>query len=101
MSFDRRAVLAAFIRSQAALVSLPGGKVVQGVGDVRLNNDEALLAAEALEESVTGLGSLEVVIQHHVEATLKAYNGDKRLAAEWIGISLKTLYNYLHKWGRM
>jgi len=42
---------------------------------------------------------LEAVERKLVEATLRAVNGDKRTAAELLGLSLKTIYNKLKQWG--
>jgi DNA-binding NtrC family response regulator len=41
-------------------------------------------------------GSLGEAERHHILATLESCGGDKRKAAEILGISLKTLYNRLH-----
>lgn len=93
---DRRLTLAAFIRSQAGLTDTK--PPVPGPGCVQLNNDEALLAAEALEQ-VAGDGvSLDDVIRGHVLRILEQCEGHKPTAAQLLGVSLKTLYNYLAKW---
>jgi len=41
-------------------------------------------------------GSLGDAERQHILATLEKCGGDKRKAAEILGISLKTLYNRLH-----
>lgn len=99
MNADRRAVLAAFIRGQCNLTDKHPH--VPGPGSVHLNHDEANLAADALEQA-TGDGdvSLDAAIKRHVLAVLDRVDGDKRAAALLLGVSLKTVYNYLNEWGR-
>lgn len=45
--------------------------------------------------------SLDEIERAAVLGTLGSLNWDKRAAASQLGISLKTLYNKLHKWGLM
>lgn len=62
--------------------------------------------AAPLGERVPGMSvnnpgdTLATVVMRHTLATLDLHK-NKRIAAEALGISLKTLYNYLHKWGHM
>jgi len=72
---------------------------------------EAVLAAPApsLPASAKGESGLAVPVRvgdtareaerKLVEATLAAVGGDKRAAAEMLGLSLKTIYNKLRSWG--
>ena len=54
----------------------------------------------ALEETVGGSPVLlEEVERKHILRVLSDRNGDKKSAAEALGISLKTLYNKLHAYG--
>ena len=47
----------------------------------------------------TGIGaSIAEVEREHILATLEHYDGDKKKAAETLGISLKTLYNRLNEY---
>ena len=49
--------------------------------------------------SSTGIGaSIADVEREHILATLEHYGGDKKKAAETLGISLKTLYNRLNEY---
>lgn len=49
--------------------------------------------------SATGIGaSIAEVEREHILATLEHYGGDKKKAAETLGISLKTLYNRLNEY---
>ena len=49
--------------------------------------------------SSTGIGaSIAEVEREHILATLEHYRGDKKKAAQTLGISLKTLYNRLHEY---
>ena len=43
--------------------------------------------------------TLREVQRAHVEHAIKHFNGDKRETAKALGISLKTLYNHLSKYG--
>lgn len=43
--------------------------------------------------------TLEQVTKEHVVAVLNAHGGNKTQAAKSLGITLKTLYNWLHRWG--
>lgn len=43
--------------------------------------------------------TLREVQRRHVENTIRHFNGDKKTAAKALGISLKTLYNHLAKYG--
>jgi DNA-binding NtrC family response regulator len=54
-----------------------------------------LVAEPAATPPETG-GSLEASERRLIFATLERYGGDKKKAAEILGISLKTLYNRLH-----
>jgi len=42
--------------------------------------------------------SLAEIERHHILATLEHFGGDKRKAAETLGISLKTIYNRLNNY---
>lgn len=78
---------------------------------VSLEAAEAVLAAPApLAPGASGSGSALVVPvrvgdtakaaeRKLVEATVAALGGDKRAAAEMLGLSLKTVYNKLRSWG--
>lgn len=90
-SGSRLLTLAAFIRGQVALADRPPP------GCVQLNNDEALLAAEALE-LIGATPLLDDVIRRHVMLVLDQCGGDKRAAAQLLGVSLKTVYNWLARW---
>lgn len=43
--------------------------------------------------------SLDDVIKAHLEAALEAFGGDKKKVAKALGVSVKTIYNYHHKFG--
>ena len=72
---------------------------------------EAVLAAPAPSVPTTAGGEQGLVVpvrvgdtardaeKKLVEATLAAVGGDKRAAAEMLGLSLKTIYNKLRAWG--
>ena len=73
---------------------------------VRWLNGHALHAIEsrtapALRDALrieVGMTMAEVE-ERFIQATLRRVNGDRRLAAEALGISLRTLYNRLKEWG--
>jgi len=43
--------------------------------------------------------TVDEVVRKHVFRVLKGVKHDKKQAAKELGIGLKTLYNWLHKWG--
>lgn len=45
--------------------------------------------------------TLDLVEMRHITNALVLLNGNKALAAKKLGISIKTLYNKLHKYGLM
>ena len=45
--------------------------------------------------------SIDEVIKRHVLDVLHKHRGDKRAAAKELGIGVKTLYNWLHRWNEM
>lgn len=47
----------------------------------------------------TEIRPLKEVEREHIELVLTYFNGDKPKAASALGISLKTLYNRLERWG--
>ncbi len=69
-------------------------------GPVR-GEDVARLLAASPARPLAASRRLEAVEREHVLAVLAAEGGDKRRAAEALGIALKTLYNKLHRYGVM
>ncbi len=58
----------------------------------------AAVAAPAPAAAPINRGSLAAIEMEHILRVLDKHNGNKKVAAEELGISLKTLYNKLNKW---
>lgn len=64
-------------------------------GRNEIPHEEGSSAPDAISNDGRYL-TLAAVERHHIEAVLRAYEGNKVSAAESLGISLKTLYNRLN-----
>jgi DNA-binding NtrC family response regulator len=56
-------------------------------------------AEDALVVPVRVGDTAEAAERKLIEATLAAVGGDKRAAAEMLGLSIKTIYNKVRSWG--
>lgn len=57
------------------------------------------LESDVKEHNQASLKTLDQVCQDHVLYVLSVCDGSKWATARALGITVKTLYNYLHKWG--
>ena len=93
--FLAKPITMADLRSVVAQASIPDAANEELAADSEkspLSDTDALILSI---DSIVGKTFWEVE-KYLLQATLKAHEGNKKLAAQTLGISLKTLYNRLH-----